>query len=142
MTVIAAVPSKSTPLIALAVAKAVAVSALPSKAPSNLVASISPEALNVTPSPAPTLNMIWLSVPNLIWLSASLPITKLVFNIDVIPVWVAETATSFVLTVIPVPWPTDKVTSPESAPPVKPLPSWTLVISPTAELNVTHADPL
>ncbi len=58
VTVIAAVPSKTTPLIALAVAKAVAVSALPSKAPSNLVASISPEALNMTPSPAPTLNII------------------------------------------------------------------------------------
>ena len=41
---IAAVPSNDTPPIFLAVAKAVAVSAFPSNAPSNLVASISPEA--------------------------------------------------------------------------------------------------
>ena len=53
-----AVPSKDTPPMFLAVSKAVAVSALPSRAPSNLVASISPDALKVTPSPAPTLNII------------------------------------------------------------------------------------
>ena len=79
-------PLNDTPPMFLAVAKVVAVSALPSKAPSNLVASISPEALNVTPSPAPTLNTIVLSVANFIWLSASLPKTKPVFNTDVIVV--------------------------------------------------------
>ena len=53
---------------------------------SNEVASISPLALNATPSPPLTLKDIVLSVPNFIWLSASLPTTKLVFSMEVIPV--------------------------------------------------------
>ena len=70
-------------MIALAVANAVAVSAFPSNAPSNFVASISPEVLNVTPSAPSTLKIIWLSVLNFIWSVASLPTTKEVFNKDV-----------------------------------------------------------
>ena len=44
VTVIPVEPSKATPLILTLAAKAVAVSAFPSNAPSNFVASISPDA--------------------------------------------------------------------------------------------------
>ena len=50
---------------------------------SRLVASISPDALNITPSALPTLNMIWSFVLNLIWSVESLPTTKDVLRIDV-----------------------------------------------------------
>jgi hypothetical protein len=86
--------------------------------------------LNITLSPPDTSNIIWLSVPNLILLSASLPISKLELTTEVIPVCAAVTATSPELTVIPVPAPTVKVTAPELPPPVKPLPAVTPVISP------------
>ena len=78
-------------------------SALPSKAPSNFVASISPPVLNLTLSAPSTLNMIWLSVLNLIWSVASLPITKPVFKTDVIVVCAAVIATSLAFAVIPFP---------------------------------------
>ena len=48
--------------------------------------------MNVTPSALPTLNIIWLSVPNLIWSVPSLPTTRLVFNIEVIAVISPEAA--------------------------------------------------
>ena len=53
---------------------------------SKLVASISPEALNVTPSPPATSKTIVLSVPNFILLSASLPISKPELTTEVIVV--------------------------------------------------------
>ena len=56
------------------------------------LASISPLALNITLSPPDTSKIIWLSVPNLILLSASLPISKLEFTTEVIPVCAALTA--------------------------------------------------
>ena len=88
ISVTAAVPSKFDESVslrvtckALVVANAVAVSALPSSAPSNLVASISPEALKTTPSPALTLNVISLSVVKSTKLSASLPILRSVAKV-------------------------------------------------------------
>ena len=50
------------------------------------VASISPLALKVTPSPPATSKTIVSSVANLIWLSASRPKAKLVLMTDVMPV--------------------------------------------------------
>ena len=58
--------------------KSPAMSAFPDM--SKLVASISPEALNITLSAFPTLKIIWSFVLNLIWSVESLPITKDVFN--------------------------------------------------------------
>ena len=58
---------------------------------SKLVASISPLALNITLSPPETSKIIWLSVPNFIRLSSSLPIARLVFLTDVMPVCAAST---------------------------------------------------
>ena len=69
-------------------------------------------------------------MPNLILLSASLPISKLAFTTEVIPVCAAVTATSFVLTVMPFPAPTVNVAAPVSAPPVSPSPAVTAVMSP------------
>ena len=58
---------------------------------SKLLASISPLDLNITLSPPATSNIIWLSVLNLIRLSSSLPITRLAFFTDVMPVCAAST---------------------------------------------------
>ena len=73
------------------------------------VASISPLALNVTPSSPEARNIIWSSVPNFIWLSASLPTTKELCKIDVIVVCRGVIAISFALDVIPSPPTTSNV---------------------------------
>ena len=73
------------------------------------MASISPLAFIITLSPPATSKIIWSSVPNLILLSASLPISKLEFTTLVIPVCAALTSnSSFVLSAVK---PTPAITS-------------------------------
>ena len=78
---------------------------------------------------------------NFIWLSASLPTTKLAFNTDVIVVCAAVIAISFAFAVIPSPPTTFKVTAPELPPPVKPSPAVTPVISPVVVDKVCQLEP-
>ena len=93
--------SAAVAVIAVLAMESASVSRVPSMSTlplmSRLLASISPLALNITLSPPATSKIIWSSVLNLIRLSSSLPIARLVFFTDSIVVCAVPRVKSIVL---------------------------------------------